>query len=105
MPMRYFEGGPVGQWPSGAKGLLGVPAMALLHQRLVRQRRRLRMVIRARDAKAADAQHCCPALLPTRVVAGQGIRVLGATERAPWIRVSRLRVANLRFAQQRSGND
>src|SRR5215813_14625703 len=70
-----------------------------------RQRRRLPTVIRACDAKAADARHCCPALLPARIIAGQSIRALGTAERAPWIRVSRLRVANLRLAHQRSGND
>src|SRR5215467_6182780 len=42
-----------------------------------------------------------PALLPTRV----GFRASFATERAPRIRVRRLRAANLCFAQQRSGND
>ena len=69
------------------------------------QRCRLPMVIRACDAKAADARHCCPALLPARKIAGQSIRTPGAAERAPWIRVSRLRVANLRLTHQRSGND
>src|SRR6266403_5626748 len=84
---------------------VGVPAVAWLHHRTVRQQCRLRMVIWTLNAVSADAGHCCPALLPTRVVAGQGIRVLGATERAPWIGVGRLRIANLRLAQQRSGND
>ena len=73
------------RWRRALEGPLGVPAMAWLHQRTVRQLCRLRMVIRALDADAADAGHCCPALLPTRVIAGQGIRVLAATERAPWI--------------------
>jgi len=91
--------------PVGTNGLLSVPLMAWLRQRSLRQRCRLPMVIRALDAKAADAEHCCPALLPARVITGQAIRVLGATERAPRIRIRRLRAANLRFAQQRSGND
>jgi len=83
----------------------GVPAVALLHRRMARQRCRLLMIIRACDTEPADTGHCCPALLPTRVIAGQGIRAPGATERAPWIRVSRLRVADSRVAQQRGGND
>src|SRR5258708_16232319 len=91
--------------PVGTNCLLSVPLMAWLRQRWLRQRCCLPMVIRALDAKAADAEHCCPALLPARVITGQAIRVLGATERAPRIRIRRLRAANLRFAQQRSGND
>src|SRR5258707_14975182 len=55
-----------------AKGLLGVAAMVRLHDRAMRQRCRLPVVIRALDAKTADAGHRCPALLPTRVIAGHG---------------------------------
>ncbi len=83
----------------------GMPVMAWLHQRTVWQLCRLRMIVWALDAVSADAGHRCPALLPTRVIAGQGIRASFATERAPRIRVRRLRAANLCFAQQRSGND
>ena len=79
--------------------------MAWLHQRTVWQLCRLRMIVWALDAVSADAGHRCPALLPTRVIAGQGIRASFATERAPRIRVRRLRAANLCFAQKRSGND
>src|SRR5262249_29903298 len=49
---------------------LGVPVMARLRHRMVRQLRRWCMVIWALDAVSADAPHCCPALLPTRVIAG-----------------------------------
>jgi len=69
--MCYFERVGIGP-PPGAKGLLGVPAMAWLHHRTVRQLCRLRMVVWALDAVSADAKHCCPALLPTRVIAGHG---------------------------------
>ena len=75
---------------------------------MVRQRLWLDMVIRALNAGAADTKHCCHALLPTRVIAGHGAttpRAATAMERAPWIRIRRLRVANLHFAQQRNGND
>src|SRR5262249_17216621 len=65
----------------------------------------LRVVIWALDAEAADAEYCGPALLPTRVIAGHCIRVLGAPERATWIRIRGLRTAHLRCTQQRSGND
>ena len=83
----------------------GMPVMAWLHQRTVWQLCRLRMIVWALDAVSADAGHRCPALLPTRVIAGQGVRASFATERAPRIRVRRLRAANLCFAQKRSGND
>ena len=79
--------------------------MAWLHQHTVWQLCRLRMIVWALDAVSADPGHRCPALLPTCVIAGQGIRASFATERAPRIRVRRLRAANLCFAQQRSGND
>jgi hypothetical protein len=82
-----------------------MPVMAWLHQRTVWQLRRLRMIVWALDAVSADAGHRCPALLPTCVIAGQGIRASFAAERAPRIRVRRLRAANLYFAEQRSGND
>jgi hypothetical protein len=52
--------------------LSAAPAMAWLHQRTVRQLCRLRMVVWALDAVSADAEHCCPALLPTCVIAGHG---------------------------------
>lgn len=58
----------------------------------------LRVEIWALNADAAEAGHRCSALLPTREIAGQGIRVLGATERAPWIRIRGLRAAHLRSA-------
>jgi len=77
-----------------------------LRRRTVRLWCRLPEVIWALDAISADAQHCCPALLPTRVIAGQGIGAhAGTTERAPRIRIRRLRIAKLRFAEQRSGNN
>ena len=85
-----------------------VSAMTWLRYRMVRQRFWLGMVIRALNAGAADTKHCRHALLPTRVIAGHGAtasRAATAMERAPWIRIRRLRVANLRFAQQRSRND
>jgi hypothetical protein len=53
---------------------LGVLVMTRLHQRAMRKRCYLPMVIGARDAVSADAEHCCPALLPTRVIAGHGTR-------------------------------
>jgi hypothetical protein len=87
---------------------LRVSAMAWLRCRMVRQRFWLGMVIRALNAGAADTKHCRHALLPTRVIAGHGAttsRAATAMERAPWIRIRRLRVANLHSAQQRSGND
>src|SRR5260370_3207954 len=52
-----------------------VPVMTWLHQCTRRQLCRLRMVIWALDAVSADAL-CCHALLPTRVIAGHGTRVL-----------------------------
>src|SRR5215471_7159441 len=66
------------------------------------------MIIWARDAVSADAEHCCSALLPTRVIAGHGTTravMVAGVDGAPWIRVSRLCIADLRFAQKRSGND
>src|SRR6267143_1985582 len=81
-----------------AKGLLGVPAMARLHQRGVRQLCRLRAVIGARDAVSANARQRCHALLPARVIAGHGAAsgvVASARDRAPWIGIRRLRVAGL----------
>jgi hypothetical protein len=91
-----------------SQGLSGVPAMARLRPRGVRQRCRLRMVIRARDAVSAKARQRCHALLPARVIAGHrpssGV-VASAHDRAPWIGIRRLRVASLRFAQQRSGHN
>ncbi len=63
------------------KGLLGVAAMVRLHDRAMRQRCRLPVVIRALDTQATDAEHCCPALLPTRVIARHG--TTGATT-GPW---------------------
>jgi len=63
------------------------------------------MVVRALDTVSASARHRCPALLPTCKIAGQGIRAPAAAERAPWIGISRLCVARLRFAEQRHSND
>jgi hypothetical protein len=83
----------------------GMPVIAWLYQRTVWQLCRPRMIVWALDAVSADAGHRCPALLPTCVIAGQGIRASFAAERAPRIRVRRLRAANLCFAEQRSGND
>src|SRR5258708_40183369 len=63
------------------------------------------MVIGPLNTIPASAGRCCPALLPTWVVAGKGIRAPGAAEQAPWIRICRLRVAKWRFAQQAGGYD
>jgi len=81
--------------------------MARLRQRTMRQLCRLRTVIRARDTIPANAKHCCSALLPTRVIAGHRAiwAVTVAVDRAPWIRIRRLRIATSRFREQRSGND
>src|SRR6266436_8114010 len=67
------RGRPVLDHGRGAEGdrrPLGVPAMARLGQRTVRQLCRLRVIIWALDAIPADAGHRCPALLPTRVITG-----------------------------------
>jgi hypothetical protein len=81
-----------------------VSVMPLLHHRTIRQRCRLCMIIRALDAVSADTGQCRHALRPARVIAGHGsaTRVVAtARNRAPWIGIWRLRVAQLRFAQQR----
>src|SRR5262249_48292963 len=70
-----------------------------------RQLRWLCMIVWALNTASTSAESGCPALLPTCVIAGQGIRAPSATEQAPGIGVGRLRIADLRFAQQRSGND
>src|SRR6266849_10881399 len=70
----------------------GVPVMTRLHQCTVRQLCRLRMVVWALDAVSADAEHCCPALLTTRVIAGHGATyavIAAEVDRAPWIRIRR----------------
>ena len=83
----------------------GMPVMVWLDYRTVQRLCRCRVIVRALNTASPDAGHCCPALLPTRVIAGQCVRASGAAKRAPWIGISRLRVASLRLAQPRTGND
>jgi hypothetical protein len=84
---------------------LGVPVMTRLHQCTMRRLCRRCMVIWALHTVTASAGHCCPALLPTCKIAGKGVRTPAAAERAPRIRICRLRVAKLRLAQQAAGHD
>src|SRR6266446_4601009 len=79
--------------------------MTRLHHCTARRLCRRCMVIWALNTVPASAGHCCPALLPTCVIAGKGIRASAAAERAPWIRIWRLRIAKLRLAQQAGGHD
>jgi hypothetical protein len=76
-----------------------------LHQCTARRLCRRCMVIWALNTVPASAGHRCPALLPTCEIAGKGVRAPAAAERAPWIRIRRLRLAKLRFAQQAGGYD
>jgi hypothetical protein len=79
--------------------------MTRFHHCTVRRLWRRCMVIWALNTVPASAGHCCPALLPTCEIAGKGVRPPAAAERAPWIRIRRLRLAKLRFAQQAGGCD
>src|SRR5215470_1731996 len=79
--------------------------MTQFHQCTVRRLSRLGTVIWALNTVPAPAGHCCPALLPTYIIAGTGIRTPAAAERAPWIRICRLGAAKLHFAQQAGGYD
>src|SRR5258708_31162277 len=76
-----------------------------LHKRARGRSCELWWVVGAPNTVPASAGHCCPALLPTCEIAGKGVRPPAAAERAPWIRIRRLRLAKLRFAQQAGGYD